>query len=365
MQPFRPRQPGPVPPAGEGRRSRRRGPGGRRWRRPVAAGAAGVTLVAGAWLMTDTTASAGTGSPGVTAGGARRPVPGQHRHPHRSATGSTTTPATTAPTSTAPTSTAPTSDPAPAPTGAPAAWPGAGTTGVPAARRATLRPSGSVTVTTPGAVIEGLDVTGEVLVRAPGVVVRDCRITSDSLYAVQVLSGDVTVSDSELVGGSVAGIGFDHWSALRVDVHGSHGDGVKLGSHTLLQDSWVHDLVPDPGAHADGGQLQGGETDVTIRHDRIDVAGADTNAALFLAPDLGPDGAGPVTIEDNLFGGGNYTVFMVDGGNGTYHQRGYRVRGNRFLRTARYGPVRVNEPAASIDLWSGNVWDDTGAPVVP
>jgi len=327
MQQFRPRQPGPVTPPGASRGSWR-ACAARRRRRAIAAGTAGVALVVGAWLITDATASAGVA--GAPAGrGAWVPWHRHHR-PTPTTTAPTTVPVTTAPTTTSPRMTRPTTSttasvttaPTTAPTSAvPSGWPGASTTGVPAARRATLRPSGSVTVTTPGAVIDGLDVTGEVLIRATGVVVRNCRITSDSLYAVQVLSGDVTVSDSELVGGSVAAIGFDHWSAIRVDVHGTHGDGVKFGSHTLLQDSYVHDLQRADGVHADGGQLQGGETDVTIRHNVIDVAGPDDdNAALFLAPDLGPNGAGPVTIENNLLGGGNFTVQIVDGNNGHYHQ---------------------------------------------
>ena len=54
------------------------------------------------------------------------------------------------------------------------------------------------------------------------------------------------------------------------------------------------------------------------------------NAALFIAPDLGPSSPGPVTITGNWLDGGNYTLFCVDGNNGQYFVDNITITDNRF-----------------------------------
>ena len=233
--------------------------------------------------------------------------------------------------------------------------PGAANTGVPAGT--TLTPSGPLVLTSAGQVIDGLDISGTVVVRASGVVIKNSRIRGSGSYGVQVLSGSVTLYDSEVIGFD-NGIGFSNWNAYRVDINGQADDGVKLGSNVTLQDSWIHDLKPSPGAHADGAQLQSGEKNVTVRHNNIDLGTSpNANAALFLAPDLGPSSAGPLVIDGNRLNGGNYTVFCVDGNNGQYFISNISIVNNRFGRASQYGPARINVPVTQ----SGNVWDDTGA----
>jgi hypothetical protein len=225
--------------------------------------------------------------------------------------------------------------------------PGPSNTGVPAGT--TLKPSGSLHVTTPGQVIDSLDITGNVSVDAPGVVIKNSKIHgSGSGDGVRVLSGDVTVQDSEIYGFENA-IGYSNWTAVRVNVHSDTGDGVKLGSDTMLQDSWIHDLTPGPGAHADGGQMQDGVTNLVVRHNTIDVSSTSVNSALFISPDLGPSTAGPVLIENNYLAGGGFTIFVVDGSYGTYFVGNITVRNNVF-GASQYGPDRVNVSVT----WSSN-----------
>ena len=221
---------------------------------------------------------------------------------------------------------------------------------------AARRPSGPVVASTPGQVIEGLDITGSITVTATGVVVRDCRVRAGTGFGVRVVSGSLTITDTEITGSTEAGLAGSNWGALRVHLHDTGGDAVEIGSHVLLADSRIGPLTAGAGVRASGGV-----TDVTLRGNTID--GGSGLAALFLAPDLGPDGAGPVIVQDNVLGGGTYTVYLVDGGNGRYHQRGYQVDRNRFRRGARAGPVDVTEPASSFGSWTGNVWADTGAVV--
>ncbi len=245
--------------------------------------------------------------------------------------------------------------PAPAPVVVSTGMPGAGSTGVPAGT--SLSPSGGIVVTQANTVIDGMDVSGSITVRASGVVIKNSRIHGTGSYGVYTQSGSVTIYDSEIYGFENA-IGFDNWTAVRVNIHGTYGDGVKLGSNVTLQDSWIHDLTPAAGAHSDGGQMQSGVTNLVVRNNVIDLASTpNANAALFLAPDLGPSTAGPVTIEGNWLDGGNYTLFCVDGNNGQYLVGNMKFLGNKFGRHSSYGPSRVNVPITQ----SGNVWADTGA----
>lgn len=275
-----------------------------------------------------------------------------------SAVTSTPTP-TAAPT---PTATAtrkparPTTAPAPAPA-VPAPTnpkPGPGNTGVPAGTQ--LTPSDGMTVSTPGAVLDGLDISGTVVISAPGVTIRNSRISGDGFYGVQVVWGSVTITDSEISGfeNAIAG---NSWTAHRVDIHGVTGDGVKLGSDVTLDASWIHDLDPAPGAHADGAQMQNGVTNLVVTGNTIDV-GSGANSAIFLAPDLGPSSPGPVSVNGNWLDGGGYALFCVDGADGRYLVGNISITNNRFGDESRYGPVRITVPVT----FSGNV-DASGAPV--
>ena len=234
--------------------------------------------------------------------------------------------------------------------------PGPGTTGVPAGT-ALVRSAGR-TVRTANQVIDAQDITGQVTIAAPGVVIKNSRIHGTDAFGVYVRSGSVKIYDSEIFGFANA-IAFDNWAAYRVDIHSTTEDGVKLGSDVNLEDSWIHDLTPGEGAHADGAQMQGGVRDLVVRHNVISSynpsTGSRGNSAIFLAPDLGPSTNGPVTIADNWLDGGNFTLYVVDGNNGEYVVNNISVIGNRFGRNFEYGPVRATGPVRE----SGNVWADT------
>lgn len=278
-------------------------------------------------------------SPTATTSATASPSPTVSSSPTTSPSPTSTSTATASPSPTATTSPVTTTS---------TTMPGASNTGVPVGTA--LKASGSIHATTPGQVINALDITGGVTVDAPGVVIENSKIHgSGSGDGIRVLSGDVTVQDSEIYGFENA-IGYDHWTALRVNIHGDTGDGVKLGSSTTLQDSWIHDLTPAAGAHSDGGQMQSGVTNLVVRHNTIDMSSTNgANSALFLAPDLGPSTAGPVLVENNFLAGGGFTLYVVDGANGTYYVGNITVRNNVFGDSG-YGPDSVNVPVT----WSNN-----------
>ena len=226
-----------------------------------------------------------------------------------------------------------------------------GSVGVPAGT--VLRPVGAMVVTSPGQVVDALDVAGGIDVRAKGVVIRRCRVVGSGPCAIWVRDGaSATIEDSEIIGGE-NGVGFDNYVLRRCWVHGQYGDGLKLGSDTLVEDCIVNGLRPAAGAHADGGQVQSGVTNLIVRRSTFDVSDCDGNAALFIAPDQGPSTVGPVLVQGNVLKGGNYMLYCVDGNNGQYVVSNITIRGNVIAR-GQYGSHNVNVPVT----WSGNTTPD-------
>jgi len=269
------------------------------------------------------------------------------------ATTSTTTsgPSATGPVSSGPTST--TSGPTPTtslpvPTGP---GPSAANTGVPTGT--TLTPSGSLTITQDGAIVQDLAINGSIFVDANDVTIRRTRVTTTDPYGIRLADTGrrLLVEDVEIVGqpGCEAGLAFQNYTAVRVDVHGCN-DGMKIGDLTTVQDSFVHDYWFSPGSHNDGLQSTGG-TGIRIQGNRILNPNSQTSCIL-LGEEEGP--LDDALIEGNWLDGGNYTIYA---GAGTTNPN-ITVRANRFGRTYVFGLISANPLAHYV--WTGNVWDDTG-----
>ena len=264
-------------------------------------------------------------------------------------------PVTTAPTTPPPVTVAPTTPPpvtvaptVPASTGTPVVRPKAG---LPLGT--VLTKMSGLNITKAGTVIDGADITGTVTVNAANVTIRRSKVNGDGMAGIYVQSGNLTLEDTTVTGfeASVAG---DNYIATRVEVTKGFSDGFKIGDNVIIQDSWCHDMTPAAGAHADCGQVQSGVKNATIRRNWFDVGNTNGNAALFMAPDLGPSSPGPLLVENNVLGGGNFTLQCVDGNNGEYFIGGITIRNNEFLRNSNYGPMRINVPATV----TGNVYQD-------
>ena len=63
----------------------------------------------------------------------------------------------------------------------------------------TLTPSGGLTISTAGTVIDGRDITGQVVVNAPNVTIRNSRIRTNAMFAVDNNSTGLLVEDSEII----------------------------------------------------------------------------------------------------------------------------------------------------------------------
>jgi hypothetical protein len=233
--------------------------------------------------------------------------------------------------------------------------PGPGNTGVPAGT--VLTPSGSIRVTTNGAVVEGLDIKGAITVLANDVTIRKVRIASGDYYPIRYFDNDNTglvVEDSEIAatsGNVTSAIAFRNYTARRLNVHGS-ADGFKADENVLIEDCYIHDLSNGAGEHNDGVQSTGGKG-VTIRHNTI---GGASNACVQAGDENGA--TQNMTIDCNWLDGGGYTLNIR--GKGATLPKNTRVTNNRFGRNAQYGPWAIDDPNPVV---TGNVYDDNGAPI--
>ena len=216
-------------------------------------------------------------------------------------------------------------------------------------------------LTKPGEVLEAVDLDGCIPVKAPGGVIPRSRIRCDSYYPVEVFSGaDLLIEDSEIDGSpsrgvATSGIGFSHYTARRINVHGT-ADGLKADANVVVEDSWIHDLWLGEGDHADGVQGTGGGH-VTLRRNFIDIRdhgrghGGEPNSAVQIGIEWASNSHW--TIKSNWFYGGGW-IINADAGDGS----GNKIVNNRF-GPAGYGPISTS------GQWQvfGNVWDKSGEPI--
>jgi len=229
-------------------------------------------------------------------------------------------------------------------------FPGPATTGVPTGTM--LQNSGGLVVTTDGAVLDGLDIDGCVDVKADDVTIRRSRIAcARPTTAVRLYDGyaGLTLEDVEIDGRGMVSkaVGFAHYTLRRVDIHDVI-DGPRLGDETIVEDSYVHDLVRTEGSHNDALQITGG-TDIVIRDNTLAAFSEQTgdffNAAIMIGSTSAP--VRDVLIEGNFLDGGNFTVNF----RGDLVGSNIVGRDNTFGPHHRYGPLARGDLAA-VD-WSG------------
>jgi hypothetical protein len=179
-----------------------------------------------------------------------------------------------------------------------------------------LTPSGPLTITTPGAVIDSLDIAGCVRVQADNVTIIRSRVTCDGAAAAITQSGGalgLNVVESLVQGGSVDPAGAGVWSdqayaVIRSEIR-NVTDGVFLGSWGTIEGSWVHDLTARPGEHNDLVQMTGG-ANAFVRNNLLEHR-RDQTAAVMIKSDLGP--IDNVIIENNVIAGGGFGVYVMAG----------------------------------------------------
>ncbi|MFN2557618.1 MAG: hypothetical protein ABR592_12280 [Nitriliruptorales bacterium] len=226
--------------------------------------------------------------------------------------------------------------------------------------RGALRPSGPVTVTTNGAVVQGLDVNGCIEIHADRVTVRDVRVHCDNPFGIRTMPGHsgtkIEFSEVAMVGCQDAAVS-GGWKELRYSELYGCADGTKIGSDTLVEYNYIHPTKP-PGAeiHLDGVQSLSARR-VTLRYNNITLpADNGGNAAGIFQTESGP--SSDILIDSNWLNGGNYTIFVNAKNHGC--PMNVRVTNNKIGRDYRYG---VYYPGGCGELIAGNTWEDTGRPI--
>ena len=227
-------------------------------------------------------------------------------------------------------------------------YPDETTTGVPAG--VVLLPSGSLTITQPGAVIDGLEIAGTVVVAADNVTIRNTRILNTGSIVIRNEGLNLLVVDTEIDGRGkgIPAVAFSNYTLRRVNIH-DVGEGPRIaGNNVTIEDSYVHHLAQVKDNHTDVIQAVGGKN-IVVRGNNLQAYNPDTgkkgNAAFMFGEDDGP--LRDCLVEGNLMNGGNYTV--NGGGSGTSEAQ-CTFRKNRFGLDYRYGTHANLGPNVS---WGG------------
>lgn len=252
----------------------------------------------------------------------------------------------------------------------PEAW----NTGVPAGT--TLRRhDGDLTITQAGTVIDGLDIHGFVRIQAPNVtikrsIVRGGKSTTTSIGLVSVTHAAATnflLEDSELVAAYPSavldGIKGGNFTMRRVESRDTVDNvGIHL-SNVRVESSWLHKASYFSSSpyhnggptHNDAVQVHGGSNIVLVGNRMEDA----DNAAIMLQQNYSP--TSNVQISRNWMNHGGCTVNINHKGGSSL--KGVTVTDNRFGRDTRNRDCAIIATKASRAATSGNVWEDTGAPV--
>jgi hypothetical protein len=218
-----------------------------------------------------------------------------------------------------------------------------------------------LSITTPGTVIDGKTINGCLRVATTGVTIRNSKITCLAGGWFGGIYGDdapatgtpLRIERVEItcVDGHRNGVWAHNFVAVGLYIHDCE-NGFEANSNSTIQDSYILAREGDPLAHGDGIQSQSG-TNLTIRHNVIFAAG--TSAII-----TNPTNDNGWIVEDNLMGGGAFTLYCPEQGTN------FTVRNNRFVPAKMqsvYGPYSaaygLTDACNHIGInWSGNYRDN-------
>lgn len=239
---------------------------------------------------------------------------------------------------------------------APGSKPGAGNSGVPVGTA--LRPyTGSCTITTTGTVLDAVEASCVLVIAAADVTVRRSHFGGLLVRdATRTLVEDTTTDQGVAISSS------SYVTFRRNDFHGP-GDGLHITSdgstmceQILLEGNWIHAPVILGADHYDVMQVRG-VRNLIARGNNFDagpfIANSEdggTNAAIYFENANG--GNDNVLVDGNWLNGGGYMIYTS--------ASNARFLNNRIGRDHKWGLLYT--PGVPF-VESGNVWEDTGAPV--
>ena len=283
--------------------------------------------------------------------------------------------------------------------------PNYGNVGVPAGTK--LTSSGSITVSTPGTVINALDVSGTITVSADNVTIQNTRVTmisggcgpTDPCGSADIkvtCACNVTVSRVEL--SSDSGITVEHGirntygGHLIIDYVYQHGnvDALCLCQSADVENSYSIINLAIANDHVENVYMTDSTT--TINHNTL-LNQVTQTANLFGDTNTGAGGAcdNHWIITNNLLAGGGYQLYpcsnatsvgsstmdvennrfarcvtrpQVPGPGGSWLCSGGSDSHGYFPNGGSAGPLAyVYCPPTAGQVWSGNKWDDNGSTI--
>jgi hypothetical protein len=233
----------------------------------------------------------------------------------------------------------------------------------------------AVIVDVKGTVLSGLYIPYNLRIDASNVTVKNVHVVTNGNFGISLThTKGVTIENSTISGQNATTGRVD--SAVT-DVYGdSTGMVIKDNnisafrsavqiSAGLVIGNYIHDPGYISGDHTNGIIGDGGTQQMTMTHNTIFNRLTQTDAITINTSTV----PGPVTnkvIENNLLAGAGYPIY---GGAGFGHTTlGILIENNRFgqqyyPKSGEFGPVLNFVASGAGNVWSGNVWDSTGATV--
>jgi hypothetical protein len=219
--------------------------------------------------------------------------------------------------------------------------------------------NGNQAFSTSGQIVANTRINGCVEVRGSNITFRNVFINAvGCFWGVRNFSTGLQIIDSEVSCGGFNGtaVGSSNLTLTRVDIHGCE-NGLNVSGSTLVQDTWIHAMNGDQGgAHTDGAQFNQGATDITFRHNTINVGPGFGATSAIIMWDEGDPQNRRVSIDNNLMAWGTYTLYCGRTG----------VIDNIRITNNRFGPYQYGyaNDCDTGETWFGNV-NDTNGQVLP
>ena len=253
----------------------------------------------------------------------------------------------------------------------PAEFPNASNTG-PSGCSSYTQYSGTLDVTTDGAVLNCIELEGTLTINANNVTVQNAILKGTSWWGVRV-GNNSSVTNFKLLhsrlyttpgqgpdnGGYDYGISQESVGYMEIGFNDISGykDGVTI-SGGYVHDNYIHNLSQFTGAHTQDVYVYTGAAQVKIEHNTLinDSPQDQATAAIYIAPDDGHQN--DRIINKNFLAGGAYTIY---GGDNT--ATNIVVTDNKFSTqvwpdSGYYGWAAYWWPNNAGNVWSGNTWAD-------
>jgi hypothetical protein len=234
----------------------------------------------------------------------------------------------------------------------------------------------TVVVSGSGASITGLDITGSLNITASNVTVNGVQVTdSGGNYGISLRHAPGATIENSTVAGADTGSG--RVEAAISDVY-SDSTGMVIKNNNIsnfktaiqvttgtITGNYIHSPGYVAGDHTNGILDVGTSQPLTISHNTILNSLGQTDA-VSLDATLSGQTISNKTVEDNLLGGGGYTIYGGTSNGNT--DTNITITGNDFSQAyyptgGQFGPVSYFSTSGSGNTWSGNTWDKTGKPV--